>query len=158
MLGAGKMGRAIALLLLEHGSGYQVRVADQGPRPARGLAELGCETLLVDVTDENSLAAALQGSWAVLNALPFSRAVRVAGLAASLGVHYFDLTEDVRSTQAISRAGPGAPRRADAAVRPGARLHRRGRQRSGAALRSAARPAPAGRRAAALPDRRCATT
>ena len=108
MLGAGKIGRAIALLLLEHGSGYQVRVADQDRDRLAALAELGCETLLVDVTDENSLAAALQGSWAVLNALPFSQAVRVAGLAASLGVHYFDLTEDVRSTQAIRELARGA--------------------------------------------------
>ncbi len=101
ILGAGKIGWAIALLLVERGSGYAVRVADQNHDRLAALAELGCETLVVDVADESSLVAALQGRWAVLNALPFSQAVRVARLAASLGVHYFDLTEDVRSTQAI---------------------------------------------------------
>ena len=101
ILGAGKIGWAIALLLLERGSGYAVRVADQNHDRLAALAELGCETLVVDVADESSLVAALQGRWAVLNALPFSQAVRVSRLAASLGVHYFDLTEDVRSTQAI---------------------------------------------------------
>ena len=37
----------------------------------------------------------------MLNALPFHRAIAVAGLCAKAGVHYFDLTEDVASTHAI---------------------------------------------------------
>ncbi len=108
ILGAGKIGWAIALLLKQHGAGYAVCVADQSLARLEALAILGCETIEVDVADESSLAAALQGRWAVLNALPFSQAVRVARLAASLGVHYFDLTEDVHSTQVIRELAQGA--------------------------------------------------
>lgn len=107
ILGAGKIGWAIALLL-QQGGGYAVRVADQDPARLAVMAELGCETAQVDVADESSLAAALDGRWAVLNALPFHQALRVARLAAGLGVHYFDLTEDVRSTQAIRELAGGA--------------------------------------------------
>ena len=48
-----------------------------------------------------TLARAIEGRHAVLNALPFHRAIAVAGLCAKAGVHYFDLTEDVASTHAI---------------------------------------------------------
>lgn len=37
---------------------------------------------------------AIEGRFAVLNALPFHCAVGVATLCARAGVHYFDLTED----------------------------------------------------------------
>ncbi|WP_354678564.1 saccharopine dehydrogenase family protein, partial [Cupriavidus plantarum] len=45
---------------------------------------------------------------AVLNALPFHAAVGVATVAARLGVHYFDLTEDVAATHAIGALAEGA--------------------------------------------------
>ncbi|WP_025136297.1 saccharopine dehydrogenase family protein [Achromobacter sp. DH1f] len=98
LLGAGKIGFAIALML-ERSGDYSVLVADQDPARLRAVAELGCETR--QISDDASIAACLEGRYAVVNALPFHRAIAVAGLCAKAGVHYFDLTEDVASTHAI---------------------------------------------------------
>ncbi len=98
LLGAGKIGFAIALML-ERSGDYSVLVADQDPARLAAVAELGCETRLIP--DDEALARAIEGRHAVLNALPFHRAIAVAGLCAKAGVHYFDLTEDVASTHAI---------------------------------------------------------
>lgn len=99
VLGAGKIGRTIAAML--HGTGdYAVTVAD---RDSHCLAALpnGVTARLADPTDPDVCAALLDGAGAVLNALPFHAAVPVATVAAALGVHYFDLTEDVAATRAI---------------------------------------------------------
>ena len=98
LLGAGKIGFAIALML-ERSGDYSVMVADQDPARLRVVAELGCETR--QISDDASLARCLEGRHAVVNALPFHRAIAVAQLCAQAGVHYFDLTEDVASTHAI---------------------------------------------------------
>ncbi|MBO9353049.1 saccharopine dehydrogenase family protein [Bordetella petrii] len=98
ILGAGKIGFAIALLLQRTGD-YAVCVADQDAARLDAVAALGCQT--VRVADDAALQDAVAGRYAVLNALPFHRAIAVAGLCARHGVHYFDLTEDVASTHAI---------------------------------------------------------
>lgn len=98
ILGAGHIGFAMALLLQQAGD-YDILVADRDPARLAEVAALGVATRLVG--DDTSLQAAIDGRFAVLNALPFHRAVPVATLCASAGVHYFDLTEDVASTQAI---------------------------------------------------------
>lgn len=98
ILGAGHIGFAMALLLQQAG-GYDILVADRDPARLAEVAALGVATRLVG--DDTSLQAAIDGRFAVLNALPFHRAVPVATLCAAAGVHYFDLTEDVASTQAI---------------------------------------------------------
>lgn len=98
VLGAGHIGFAIALLLREAG-GYDIEVADRDPVRLAAVSALGVATRQLD--DSQDLPAAIHGRFAVLNALPFHCAVPVATLCAAAGVHYFDLTEDVRSTQAI---------------------------------------------------------
>ena len=98
VLGAGHIGFAMALLLQQYGD-YDILVADRDPARLAEVAALGISTRLT--VDDASLQAAIDGRFAVLNALPFHRAVPVATLCASAGVHYFDLTEDVASTQAI---------------------------------------------------------
>lgn len=98
VLGAGHIGFAMALLLQQAG-GYDLEVADRDPARLAEVAALGLPTRLL--ADDASLQAAITGRFAVLNALPFHRAVAVATLCAQAGVHYFDLTEDVQSTQAI---------------------------------------------------------
>ncbi|MBS0293042.1 MAG: saccharopine dehydrogenase NADP-binding domain-containing protein [Proteobacteria bacterium] len=106
ILGAGHIGQAIALLLSEAG-GYRVQVADRNlPALQRVQALAGVAT--VHVPDAAALEASIAGRHAVLNALPFHQAVSVATLCARLGVHYFDLTEDVASTQAIRALAEGA--------------------------------------------------
>lgn len=98
LLGAGKIGFAIALML-ERSGDYSVLVADQDPARLRAVAELGCDTR--QISDDASLARCIEGRYAVVNALPFHRAIAVAQMCAQAGVHYFDLTEDVASTHAI---------------------------------------------------------
>lgn len=98
ILGAGHIGFAMALLLQQAGD-YDLLVADRDPARLAEVAALGVATRLVG--DDTNLQAAINGRFAVLNALPFYRAVPVATLCAAAGVHYFDLTEDVASTQAI---------------------------------------------------------
>ena len=98
ILGAGHIGFAMALLLQQAGD-YDLLVADRDPARLAEVAPLGVATRLIG--DDTSLQASIDGRFAVLNALPFHRAVPVATLCAAAGVHYFDLTEDVASTQAI---------------------------------------------------------
>ena len=98
ILGAGHIGFAMALLL-QQSDDCDILVADRDPARLAEVAALGISTRLT--VDDASLQAAIDGRFAVLNALPFHRAVPVATLCASAGVHYFDLTEDVASTQAI---------------------------------------------------------
>ncbi|NMM84724.1 saccharopine dehydrogenase [Rhodococcus sp. SRB_17] len=102
ILGAGRIGRAMALLLQRTGD-YDLLVADRDAASLAALRPLGLATAVVH--DDASVQAAIQGCFAVLNALPFHRAVGVATLCAHAGVHYFDLTEDVASTQAIRALG-----------------------------------------------------
>ncbi|MFZ4286268.1 saccharopine dehydrogenase C-terminal domain-containing protein [Variovorax sp. HJSM1_2] len=98
ILGAGHIGFALALMLRRAG-GYSVRVADHDPQRLQVLHELGFEVCLIQGAADTHVAIAHQ--YAVLNALPFHKAVSVAQMCVAAGVHYFDLTEDVRSTQAI---------------------------------------------------------
>src|SRR5690606_23827148 len=105
ILGAGHIGFAMALLL-QHAGGYDILVVDRDPARLAEVATLGVSTQLA--TDDASLRTAIHGRFAALNALPFHRAVPVATLCAEAGVHYFDLTEDVASTQAIRALGADA--------------------------------------------------
>ena len=98
ILGAGHIGFAMALLLSRSGD-YDVLVADRDVARLDAVDVLGVATLATP--DDAALQTAVSGRYAVLNALPFHCAVGVATLCAQAGVHYFDLTEDVQSTQAI---------------------------------------------------------
>ena len=98
ILGAGRIGFAMAVLLKQVGD-YEILVADQDSNRLKPLAALGVDVMVVN--DKASLARAVSGRYATLNALPFHRAITVAGICARAHVHYFDLTEDVESTHAI---------------------------------------------------------
>jgi saccharopine dehydrogenase-like NADP-dependent oxidoreductase len=104
-LGAGHIGFAIALLLQQTGD-YDVLVVDRDPARLAEVAALGVATRVAG--DDAGMEACIRGRFAVLNALPFHRAVPVATLCAAAGVHYFDLTEDVASTQAIRGLAQGS--------------------------------------------------
>ena len=108
IIGAGKIGGAIALMLADSGS-YRVTVAD---RSAEQLAELpphpSVSALLLDIADEVALQAALKGRFAVLSAAPFHATGRIARAARATGVHYLDLTEDVATTRQVEALAEGA--------------------------------------------------
>jgi saccharopine dehydrogenase-like NADP-dependent oxidoreductase len=107
ILGGGNIGRAIALLLQDSG-GYEVLVADRDAAALQRLARDLPGVATAHVPDEAALQGVLTGRFAVLSALPFHMSVAVAALCARLGVHYFDLTEDVASTEAIRALAPDA--------------------------------------------------
>jgi len=95
VLGLGKIGNLAARLL--HESGFKVTGYD---------LHVPGETLPFPVKSTNlTLPAALSGEFAqveaVLSCLPYHLNVEVAAVAHGAGIHYFDLTEDVPTTQAI---------------------------------------------------------
>lgn len=105
ILGAGKIGFAMALLL-QRSADYTVTVADRDTQRLELCASLGVACL--HLGDDAATDAAIAGQFAVLNALPFQYAMQTAQTCAQLGVHYFDLTEDVASTQAIQALAANA--------------------------------------------------
>ncbi len=94
VLGLGKVGSLVAALL--HDTGFTVTGADQ---KAGGEHPFAVTSL--DVTSPDQLTGALQGCDAVISCLPYRFNLGVAKVAHQLGVHYFDLTEDVPTTKAI---------------------------------------------------------
>lgn len=111
LLGAGKIGRMIARLLVDSGD-YDVVVGDQhAPSLERIAAKTGVATVQVDATDGTALAKAMQGRDTVLSALSFRFNPQVAELALATGLNYFDLTEDIETTRRVraisQKAKPG---------------------------------------------------
>ncbi|HNJ97922.1 MAG TPA: saccharopine dehydrogenase C-terminal domain-containing protein [Ilumatobacteraceae bacterium] len=95
VLGLGKVGQLAATFL--HEAGLRVTGVDQrAPRLDGGFVVKS-----VDVTDAAALRAELSAHDAVLSCLPYHLNKAVAALAHEVGVHYFDLTEDVSTTQSI---------------------------------------------------------
>ncbi len=95
VLGLGKIGTLAAKML--HTSGFDVTGIDiAAPRET-----LPFTVKSVDVTSTEALAAEFANVDAVLSCLPFSLNIAVASTAHAAGIHYFDLTEDVPTTEAI---------------------------------------------------------
>jgi len=95
VLGLGKVGRLAARLL--HRSGFSVTGID-----ARAPSAASPHPVQVaDLAEADRLAALLRPFEAVLSCLPYARNRNVAEIAHALGLHYFDLTEDVATTRAI---------------------------------------------------------
>lgn len=94
VLGLGKVGHLVALLL--HETGFKVRAADLAP-----AGSFSFPVQALDVTNEIDLSQALSDHDAVISCLPYHFNLGVARVAAQSAVHYFDLTEDVTTTREI---------------------------------------------------------
>jgi len=95
VLGLGKVGTLAAKLL--HDSGFKVTGFDQhNPRESLPFAVSNA-----DITSADVLAAEFSKVDAILSCLPFHLNIAVATAAHKAGIHYFDLTEDVPTTNAI---------------------------------------------------------
>jgi saccharopine dehydrogenase-like NADP-dependent oxidoreductase len=95
VLGLGKVGLLAAELLADGGfkvTGYDTRIARHG-HPF--------EIKVVDVSDRDTLTAEWGDVDAVLSCLPYDLNTGAAEIAHAAGIHYFDLTEDVGTTQRI---------------------------------------------------------
>lgn len=95
VLGLGKIGALAAKLL--HDSGFNVVGFDISTPREKMPFEVGN----IDVTSPDLLTAEFVKADAVLSCLPFHLNVCVAKSAHRAGIHYFDLTEDVPTTEAI---------------------------------------------------------
>ncbi|CAM8782998.1 Saccharopine dehydrogenase [Burkholderia pseudomallei] len=109
IVGAGLIGHTIAHLLRETGD-YEVVAFDRDADALAKLANEGIATQRVDSADAAAIREAVKGFDALVNALPYYLAVNVAAAAKAAGVHYFDLTEDVRATSAIRELAEGSNR------------------------------------------------
>jgi saccharopine dehydrogenase-like NADP-dependent oxidoreductase len=107
LLGAGHIGQTIARLLSET-TDFSVTVVDES---TAALAHLGALRVATSPTSIESpeFARLLRAHDAVINALPYYLAARVATLCRETGCHYFDLTEDVDATRRIRALADGAP-------------------------------------------------
>lgn len=99
VLGAGRIGRCIASILLERPD-LVVTLGDQHEAALSGLPA-GIRCVELDIRDAPRLKEVLRGQDAVVSACPYSDSPTIARCALELGVSYFDLTEDVASTQEI---------------------------------------------------------
>lgn len=93
VLGLGKVGHLAAELLAE--AGFDVTGIDARPHAGRFA------TRQADLGDLAGMEALLKPYQAVLSCLPYALNKGVASAAHALGIHYFDLTEDVPTTRHI---------------------------------------------------------
>ncbi|HEY7903478.1 MAG TPA: saccharopine dehydrogenase C-terminal domain-containing protein [Casimicrobiaceae bacterium] len=100
LLGAGKIGDAIVNLL--GGSGdYALTIVDRDATRLAQMARANVAAVSIDCSDAAALARVLPGHDVVLSASPYYLTPAIAGATKAAGAHYFDLTEDVSSTQAV---------------------------------------------------------
>jgi len=96
VMGLGKVGSLAAELL--HESGFTVTGYDLYPKD-----KCPFKTEKLDLADVKAVSKALQQNDAVLSCLPYSLNIGLSTLAAKHKTHYFDLTEDVPTTQHIRK-------------------------------------------------------
>lgn len=96
VLGLGKVGTLVANLL--HDSKFTVTGVDTVKRTG-----LPYTTKVADLSDIKSLDKLLKGADAVVSCLPFHLNMALSTEVAKAGIHYFDLTEDVPTTNHIRK-------------------------------------------------------
>ena len=129
IVGMGRVGNLTALLLTELG----MQVAGVGMETLSSMPT-NIDYTSADITDPHILADLCHGKDAVIACLPYHLILGVAQVAHTLGIHYFDLTEDVSTAHAIRRLGRLGGRGHDTAQRSGAGLYRYARRLPGAAV------------------------
>src|SRR5688572_9811416 len=110
LLGAGNIGSAVAKFLTASGD-FDVLVGDVNADALRRVANAAAvKTIQIDSSNPSELRDAMKDRQSVVSALNFSFNIGIAETALEHGLSYFDLTEDVATTKAIS----GISRRAKA--------------------------------------------
>jgi saccharopine dehydrogenase-like NADP-dependent oxidoreductase len=87
--------------MLAENYGVHVTLADRVTPLHGAQSDALVKRIALNVEDGEALSQVLEQHQAVINALPFFHAARVAQAAAAARLHYFDLTEDVAATNAI---------------------------------------------------------
>src|SRR3954464_8796206 len=108
LLGAGKIGRMIARFLMDSGD-YELLVGDVSELALERIAKLpGGKTRVVDAGGPSALALAMKGCNPVPSALSCYHNPAVARAALEHGLSYFDLTEDVATSDAVAEIAESA--------------------------------------------------
>lgn len=94
VLGLGKVGSLVATLL---SSKYDVEGMDQFDTKEK----FSFKALKGDVSDDKSIRDFFKDKDAVVSCLPYFLNIKIAETAVAMGIHYFDLTEDVPTLNAI---------------------------------------------------------
>lgn len=101
LLGAGKIGNAVARLLTESAN-YDLLVCDIDENALSRLEQaVGIKTLALDSSNRKELLAAMAGQRSVISALSFALNPDVARAALESGLSYFDLTEDIATSRIV---------------------------------------------------------
>lgn len=110
LVGAGKIGGMIAEMLVTTGD-YAVTVVDKS---AENLNQMEVSDTVIreiaDVNNREKLLEMMQNKYAVLSAVPFNVTIEIAKAAKIAGIHYLDLTEDVRATRVVKDLAHDAER------------------------------------------------
>lgn len=97
VVGSGKVGSLVAILL--QNSGFSVSCLDKKKTsPGKNI-----RIITGDVSKISVLEKKMKGFDAVVSCLPYDLNLNVAKTAYKYGIHYFDLTEDVPTTDAIRK-------------------------------------------------------
>lgn len=96
VLGMGKVGSLVGLLLSKN---FKVKAVDQ--KIPHYDYDFPFECVQADVTDLDWMEKKMAEHHAVVSALPYFLNKNIAQLAHDLGIHYFDITEDVPTTKFI---------------------------------------------------------
>jgi len=107
IIGGGKIGATAAFMLHQH-ERFEVTVCDVNPALLEKSARDGIQTVRADVQSDKELMSALESNDMVLSACPYFLNVKIAQAAKKTHTHYFDLTEDVATTNAIRSLADGA--------------------------------------------------
>jgi saccharopine dehydrogenase-like NADP-dependent oxidoreductase len=108
ILGAGKIGAKIAAFL-HHSGRYHVCVADKYQAALDRLtAKLPIEVRQLDVSSQSEVEKTIKGWDNVVSACSFDVNPAIAAAALKQGLSYFDLTEDVATTDSIRQIAKDA--------------------------------------------------
>ncbi|MFT7432621.1 MAG: saccharopine dehydrogenase-like NADP-dependent oxidoreductase [Alphaproteobacteria bacterium] len=93
VMGMGKVGQLVGHML--HDTNFNVTGVDTDEK------KFAFKTINLNVTDKNAVIAELKKNDAVVSCLPYNLNIDLSTWAHEAGIHYFDLTEDVTTTNHI---------------------------------------------------------
>ncbi len=96
VIGLGKVGTLVGILLSKQ---FNVTGVDK----KKPLQNTNFKVVLGDITDESFLDNILEGQDAVVSCMPYNLNLQLATRAFKAKIHYFDLTEDIKTTAAIRK-------------------------------------------------------
>lgn len=104
ILGAGKIGLTIAQLLAQ-AKEYHIWVADIDIEHVKKSGKKNLELIQLSIRETAAIQAFAKSNQitACISALPYHLTTEAAKLAALIGAHYFDMTEDVQASDEINQ-------------------------------------------------------